>query len=533
MSYKNDKKSVFEEIGIIKTLNDIPDSQSTSSFDSANSNSKNILPFLLELLTIVSNDKKQKREAEKEEKEKEKEKNVERGFDFKLPGNGKLLQKKKEEKPEEDPEEEPKWKTIVKKILIKFLPEFIRILKEALILGIKATFNCGSDFVMPSGANMLMNLADIDYNNLFKMDPNAGGMASFLLGDSSKDFDKFIYDTVRTPNTLNVWQGPNGPLIDLTYFSGGTQNNQIDFKVNQNYDDKNFGDFLLDFFASIELFSKEKFIATLLDFFFGLISSQTDTTVEQLINEEKTNKIIDKILNTDPCYDEIVYDDSFFSFNNEDLEEIERRARERKLGVTNIDLGCGIFEFDLNDNTPLLVGFLDDIKNNNNNAQLQERKTVQLLNSIEDIAAKNSPKNSESIKKKFNWDILLELPKILIKNSVMKPTVVGIYNLSGYITTAINTTQNTSFDFAINNRVFFEYVARESLAVLVKITFEVWLKPEIIKLIAKMVKKILKKIAEKKIKIIKSYAKAKLAASEDSGLISGVPEPQISGANNV
>ena len=48
-----------------------------------------------------------------------------------------------------------------------------------------------------------------------------------------------------------------------------------------------------------------------------------------------------------------------------------------------------------------------------------------------------------------------------------------------------------------------------------------------------MVKKMLKKIAEKKIKIISSYAKAKLAASEDSGLISGVPEPQISGANNV
>jgi len=529
MGFIDDKKNLFDEVGILKTINDLPDPKRGSSFETANSPSKNILPFLLELLTVVSSDKKEKKEDDEE-----KEKNLDRGFSFNTPGKGKLLNKKEKEKKEEKPEkEDPKWKVIVKKILTQFLPEFIRILKEALVSAIQSTFNCGSDFIMPSGANMLMNLADIDYNNVFKTDPNNNAMASFLLGDPSKDFDRFIYDTVKTPNVTNTWQGPNGPLIDLTYFSGGTQNNQIDFKVNQNYDNKTFLDFLLDFLSSIELFSKEKFMATLLDSFFGIVASNTDSTLDQLINEEKTNKILEKILDTDPCYDEIVYDDSFFTFKNEDLEEIERKATERKLGITNIDLGCGIFEFDLNEQKPLIIGILNDIKNNNNNAQLQERKTIQILDSCIGTASSNSPRNADSISKKFSWDILLNLPKVMVKNSVMKPTIVGIYNLSGYITTATNVTQQTSFDFAINNRVFFEQVTRESLAVLTRITFNVFLKPEILKLVAKVVARLLKKIAEKKIKIISSYAKGRLTALEDSGLISSTPTPSVAGANNI
>ncbi len=375
-----------------------------------------------------------------------------------------------------------------------------------------------------------MLISQIDFVNQFKNDPD-NGVSTLLFSGSDKDFDKFIFDTIRTPNTTNTWDGPDGPLIDLTFYgyvsgstSTTTQSNKIDFKINSNYDNKSFSKFLLDFMSSIELFSKEQFMTTLLEGVFGIISSRTEVTKDQLIDDEKLNKLSKKILDVDPCYDEIVYDDSFFTFNDDELSDIEKNAIGRKLGIMELDLGCGVYEFDLATESPELFTLLNEMKDNKYNPSLQERKTSEILHKIDDIASKKSPKNAESIKDKFNKDLIKELPKTLVKSSFNKPTVVAITNMANYITTLNKTLQETSFDFAIFNRSFFEYIVRESWAVLVEILFSI-LKREILKLIKKIVKKIIKKIAKKKADIIKSYTK-ETTGGETEGLLTSLPQPE-------
>ena len=67
-----------------------------------------------------------------------------------------------------------------------------------------------------------------------------------------------------------------------------------------------------------------------MDSFFSNITANLDFSLEQLVSEEKTNKLIDKILDTDPCYDEIIFDDSFFTFSNDEVAEFEYRSKQKK-----------------------------------------------------------------------------------------------------------------------------------------------------------------------------------------------------------
>jgi hypothetical protein len=518
MGFIEEKKGLIDEIGIFKTINDIPDLKSTSSFETVDASTKNLLPYLLQLFSVISAEKKEKKEQEKSRKPKK-----DRSFTFgKEPKKSAVFNKEKEDVEEE---EKPRILKILLEILTEFLPELIRILKEALIAALKEALACGSDFVIPPLISLVLDVKNIDYNNIFKLNADSGEISDVLFGDSDKDFDKFLYDTIQNPNNMNTWYGPNGALLDVTFVQPG----QIDLAVNSNYDDKSFDDFLFDFMASIELFNKQKFIATIIDFFFSNITSQIAPTIEQLLKEEQVNATIDKILNTDPCYDEIVFDNSFFSFSNDDLAKMEAKAKQRKEGVVLLDLGCGVFNLDIRNENANFKGLLDELKNTNDPV-LQEKKITQLLDKSQKLATSASPENEESIKNKMSFDFLLELPKVIIKNTVMTPKILGIYNLSNYIVNNIPTIAEDGYEFVLNNRVFFEYVTRESLAALIKIIFNK-LKILLLELIAKVVAKLIKKIARKKLKIIASYSAGAITGIAE-GLISGLPTPQISGSEN-
>jgi len=521
MSFIEDKKSLIDEIGIFKTINDIPDTKSISSFETVNDTSKNVLPYLMQLFTVISAEKKEKKEKEKAKKPKK-----ERTFTFgSAPKTNALLDKKKEEEGAEEEKERPRILQILLEILTEFLPQLIRILKEAIVAAIKEAMACGSDFVMPPSISFVLDVKNIDYNNIFKLNADSGEITDILFGEPNKDFDRFLYDTIQTPNLMNTWSGPNGPLLNVTFIQPG----QLNLVVDTNYSDKSFDDFLFDFMSSIELFNKEKFIATMIDFFFSNITSQISPTIEQLLKEEQVNATIDKILNTDPCYDEIVFDNSFFSFSNDDLAKMESKAKQRKSGVVSLDLGCGVFDLNISSENENFSLIFNELKNSNDPV-LQERKITQLLDKSQDLAVSASPDDEESIKNKMSFDFLLELPKVIIKNTIMTPKILGIYNLSNYIINNIPNIPEDGYEFAINNRVFFEYVSRESLAALVKIVFDK-LKDLLLELIAKVVARLLKKLAEKKIKVIASYA-LNVIANVVEGVITGLPAPQISGSEN-
>lgn len=511
MGFIEDKSSLIEEIGIFKTINDLPNPKLSSSFRDVKSAKKNILPFLMTMLAMSCEDPSDTETPE---------------FNPTFSGpppKGTLLKATNGNK------SKCNAIRILLDILIEFLPELIRIVKEAVIVAFKESLSCSSDFVIPANSVLVMDIETIDYNNILKTDPDSNILGGIFYGNGDKDFNRFLYNLIQTPGITETWEGPNGPILDVTFVNPG----QLIFAINTNYDEnsgKTYNDFISDYMASIELFNNKILIGNLMDSFFGNITSNLGFSVEQLVNEEKTNKLIDKILDTDPCYDEIIFDNSFFTFSNDEISEFELRAKQKKEGIVSLDLGCGIFDLDIRDDNGNLGGLLNILDTSSNDPKLQEDTTKKIITIMEENAT-DTPglqEDKESIKNKLQLDFIKAIPKVIMKISVLTPKILGIYNLSNFIVNNTTITKRNSYDWSTSNRVFVEYVARESLAVLLKIIFNK-LKAELLRLIAKFIVKRLKEILNEKLKIIASFA-APLVSGAINGLINSIPEPQVEGS---
>lgn len=517
------KSEVEKEIGIFKTINDLPNSKAASSFRDVKSAKKNILPYLLTMLSTACEDSSRDLQAVPPTPDQ-----VD-GSRFRVPTfslappSGVLLQATKGNKVKCN------LIRILTEILIEFLPELIRIIKEAVVVAIREALSCGSDFQIPVGTTHIMDIETIDHKGILKTNPDLNLLGGIFFGNSDKDFNRWLYNTIQTPGVPNTWEGPNGPLMDVTYI----QPSQVLFQISSNYDEnsgKTYNDFLSDYMASIELFNQKIVLGNLMNNFFSNVTSSLSPSISQVMDEEKTNMIMEKILNTDPCQEEQVFDDSFFKFSNDEMSLMEKRAQEKRDGVVELDLGCGIFAFDFRDDGVGLESDLDDLDefNENNNPQKMDKKITNILNTLQDsVAAADSP-NAESIKRKFEIDAITSLPKVMCNASILTPKILGIYNFSNYIVNNSTSTERTSYDWAKSNTVFFEYVLRESLAVLVEIVFNK-LKAELMRLIAKVVQRIIKSIAKKKLKILASFALPSIT-NTINGLINQIPQPEVAGS---
>ena len=504
MGFIDDKENIVKETGIFKLIKDLPRGEKqTSSIESVRTAKKNILPYLINMLSVACQDPGEQPEPE---------------FDptFSGPPPRGVLR-----------EAGPVKCNVIRillEILIEFLPELIRIVKEAVAVAIREALSCSSDFKIPPNTIQIIDISVLDYNNILKTDPDSNLLGGIFYGDPERDFNRFLYDLIQTPFTTETWEGDNGPILDVTFFPPG----QLSIAVNPNYENKSFNDFIADYINSIEIFNQKMLLGNVVDYFFSNVTSQLSFSLEQITNEEKTNKLIDKILDTDPCQDDIVFDNSFFEFNNDEIRELENRARERKDGGITTDLGCGVFLLTAGDNLPGIVETNLDILDTSNDPVAKEKAVKDTISKIQDTLAGESPKNSETIKNKFAVDASLSIPKIISKISILTPKILGIYNLSNYIVNNVTVTERNSYDWSVSNRVFLEYVARESLAVLVKIVFNK-LKLELLKLIAFVIRELLKSIVEKKLAIIASFLVGPISGAL-SGAVNKIPTPEIEGS---
>ena len=509
MGFIDDKSNIEKEIGLFKVMNNLPKGEkATSSIESVKTAKKNILPYLTNMLAVACQDPQDAPLPE---------------FNptFSGPTPVGVLR-----------EAGPVRCNVIRillEILIEFLPELIRIVKEAVAVAIREALSCSSDFKIPLNTVQIMDLSLIDYNEILRTDPESNLFGGIFYGDPKRDFNRFLYNLIQTPFITESWEGKNGPILDVTFITPG----QISMAVNPNYEEKSFNDFISDYIDSIEIFNQKMLLGNVMDNFFGNVTSNLvskgQLTFEQIENQQKTNKLIEKILDTDPCQDEIVFDDSFFEFNNEDLAEIERKSRELGSGLVSIDLGCGVFAFEANNNP--LGGVISRELNNMDNTDdpvLKNKATEKLIEDTQETMANISPKNSTSIKAKFAMDASMSIPKVVAKISILTPKILGIYNLSNFIVNGTTVTERNSYDWSKSNRVFIEYVARESLAVLVKIIFNK-LKLELLKLIAFVIRKILKSITDKKLAIIASFLVGPISGALN-GLVNKIPTPELEGS---
>lgn len=493
MAFQKDKNELFEQMGVFNVIAGLPKSKKLNSMESINSKSRNLLPFLLELLksSCLDNATSPKDKVRCE---------VSR---------------------------------ILIELLLEYLPVLIKIVKEGIVQGIKAGLACGTDFTIPNPTPELTTTIDkIDLTDMMKMDPN--GPAGALFGNPTKDFNRFFLDIITNQNS-NTWVDRNGNgLLHITYNQPTiTTNNQptitmkvADGVVNSdgfNRADSSFHDFLVDYINSVELFSTKNVIGTIMDSMFGLISSINGIGVDTLISLDKMDKGVEKILEVDVCADKIILDDSFYDFGNEELSFMERNASNKSRGVSVMDLGCGLVE------VAVPASILDNINDLDTTTPAQSKAILQeiLLTVGTSVSQLGNDVDGPTMKSNFDTRQVLNFPSILMR-MVVTPKVVGLYQISHQTINNIILNVSDGYNFSKAARTFFEYVAREALGALVQILYNK-IKRELILLISRVAIKIIKERISLYIGSIKGMSKGLSNSLTDSnGSIDSINVPDTS-----
>ncbi len=474
MGFIDDKNNLVDQIGLFKTIGDLPSTRKTSSIDSVLSKSKNLIPFLLDLLTISCQDDEEPKKIPQESRPS-------------FIGSDESFYRRRENALPAVPSLKDKTRCdinrIVLSILVQFLARLVKIIKEGLIKAIKESFSCGSDFKLPTPTPVFTSsVKNIDFNDLMKIDPTSEAGKLLYGNDPNTDMNLFLYNTIQSPGTTNTWSGPNGPLLNITFNSP----DQLTTQVHPNYGGQNFDYFLKDYLNSIELFSIKNVNAKLLDHLFGAVSSPLNMGVEKMVDQEKTNKIMDKILDTDPCVDEIIFDDSYFSFSNSEMEDIENRSNQRSSNNALLDVGCGVVSVTVPFETLTGLTSLDTLT-----PELVEDRITQTFDGVGDIVSNPfSESNRKVAKNGFAYNTSLSLPNVLMWSTITPKTVL-LYQISHQTVESniLNVTSN--FEFSKSASIFFEFVLRESFAALIDVIYT-QVKYEILRLVSRVVSKIIK-----------------------------------------
>ncbi len=493
MGFIDDKNKIVQQVSLFEVLGNLPKNAKTSSIESVRSSSKNLLPFMLDLLTITC-------------KENNKESNI------KDRAKCDLIR-------------------LVSEILIEFFPVFMKILKEAIIKGIKASIICPTDFKIPQNLpTITLRSNEFDLNKITVLETDVFPY-SLLFGDPNKDLNVLLANLVQTGvGSVGNWND----LLDIEvieYIDSNVTNNTdigLNIKINSNYAGKSFDDFLKDFLNNLELFNKNNFIPNLMEVFNGTITNLINevpndlkiNNLEQSIDKETVNMLTEKILDSDPC-DESITNDSFFTFDSDELLNIQVNAQNKMLGGTILNYEC----------VPTFIKFSDSLTENSFNElkeslELNPNASKEIINTFltNNLDGTNiETSGDDNLKKALSFKLALSVPK-MAANLIYSPKIMVLNQISKKIVINKIDSPSTNIDLVKGSKVFFEYLVRESSAALLEIIYDN-IKETILRVVREFISSLIKESIDKKIKQLKSLTNGFVANSGISAIVN--PELKI------
>ena len=303
--------------------------------------------------------------------------------------------------------------------------------KTALKRELITLVSCGVNPSIPSflkstGVGINIEVKKADFLDMFKVDANS--KVGILLYDditspltNSSDFNTFLYGVTQNDGITQSWKG----ILDITFNSLGNvnrPNNTFTIRVNQSYDNKTLTDLNNDFIDSLTLFIAQKVVNNIMDVIFVSISVTISKTKKQLDQEGKINNIVDKLINDDGCDDEI--DDSYFTFDNQQIATIERDSARRQSGMIKVKTSTESISTVGSDT---LITFNEEM---NNAASFVDKKQTLTANidKMSDESAKNVPNQSDkiSVKLDFIQKLISSLTKAIV-SVILSPKILMIF----------------------------------------------------------------------------------------------------------
>lgn len=498
MGFIDDKSEIFDQVALFGVLNNLPTkSRVTSSIESVASKSKNLLPFMMDLLSTVCYGKEKKRSAPPS-----------------FIGSSSSIDRYN--RPQESPKKNLKCETIriVVEILIEFFPALIRIIKAGIIKAVKESLLCPTDFTIPNPTpTVVLDMDQVDYSKILKVDPTRFP-GTLLFGEIDRDMNLFVSQLISTGTNQDTWKN----ILDFN-FDPNTETMSV--KINDSYAGKPFDTFLEDFINSIELINFNNFVPTLINQINGSLDfASPNFDFDFSYDKERVDKLIEKVLNSDQCEENFFLDDSFFEFTNDELLDIEKKANERASGSAIIDYSCT--PYISRTSTETLENFYNDVSGTSGT---ESKKIVrEYLDTIitEATSATAGSIDSGAQKKAFSLKLALSLPKVFT-NIIFTPKIVIMKQLSNKLIKNTIIEGGSSYDYAVYNKVFFDFVVRESLAALLEIIFN-QIKREIAKLIGEFVANLVAEATDKRVQQILSLTGGFIARAG----LSVIPVPNTS-----
>lgn len=243
-------------------------------------------------------------------------------------------------------------------------------------------------------SGITFSIKEIDFFEILKIDPDSE-LGRLYYEDYENNLNKLLYQAINNPGVEYNWND----ILLITSI-----NQSITVKVHPSFQGKTVYDFVNAYFAKVEFFNDVTIISDLVDGVFGVVSSAVSNAISKrgLRNREQFNVLMDRIL------DDVTIDDSFYTFND---EEIERRIKQKKEGYFEfVDCEINFVKYDYN----LLQGFVDDLTNvSQYNEEIYNTNFDYLIN-------QTSPTVAPSDKNTYQNNIFLEFFRQISKSIVLK-----------------------------------------------------------------------------------------------------------------
>lgn len=355
-------------------------------------------------------------------------------------------------------------------------------IKKRLKTELKSIVSCGinpsiPDFIKDGGVGIAIEVKKIDFMDIFMIDPtsNAGKL---IYNDttppltSSSDFNTYLYGVIQNPGTVYPWPTTNS-ILNIKFIDNNTSggpNNILVINAHPNYNSKTLNDLNNDFIDTLSLFNTKNLISRILDSIYGSISFSIKTSKKQLINEERINTVIEKIIDAES---NDIIDDSYFTFTNDETDGHQVKAELRSKGIRLVNTSEQV-------NSSVPIDMVSDMNNDLTSAISTVDKKNVLARHLNLMAAQSAVNAIKSVDKpqlqlNFTQQIFNFLTKGVV-SSIISPRVIMIFLINLKIVYGQAADYKDGVDFIKKNKNIFKAIIKEIVVMIIKILLAIALK---------------------------------------------------------
>tara|TARA_R110001632_G_scaffold16905_1_gene54251 strand:- start:1998 stop:3668 length:1671 start_codon:yes stop_codon:yes gene_type:complete len=369
------------------------------------------------------------------------------------------------------------------------------------------------------GIGYNVELNKIDLSCLFAANPNSSVGELFYDGDKDSDMNAFLWEVIQENGNPLTWKDPlsGKEIAEFRYYedsvlgfveSSGTPYQDIEQKprlfnvrIMDSYQDKSLVTFINDYFNSQNpLLDVDKVIPNVVDLIYGTLTNKIKLPDECLNKVVEFEKSIEDYINNGGDNAEVVFDESFYDFNSDQIKNIKRTVSQKKLGLKQFNKCCGKQTSSISFET--LDNINKDIKSTSN---LQEKisaysRSMDRLIDESTVGVKNLDINNASAEFLANFITSLQ---IALTKMVLSPKNLLLVNMLYFLVNGVPIKE-------VNiKKILKEYecVIRDIIRELIRKLIYEYLLPLVIKALKNLIIcYITKKIKEENLQFIKSIS---------------------------